>query len=94
VPEERDVTRIRAIADQVLTRARRDAAYLASLRANPVAILRAAGLNEADARTVGLDEWYLTGDGGRRGRTTATCRWTDGTVGCAASRCSYVPVTG
>jgi hypothetical protein len=89
--QDKELQQVRAIAESVLARASTDEAYLASLRADPVAVLAAAGLSDVDARQIGLDEWqYEEVSGFKAKECQMTCdRWT-----CKITICGYVPLTG
>jgi len=89
---------IRAAAEGVLERARHDAGYLASLRDDPVAVLRQAGLSDAGAQRIGLEEWgygddtegFLKPYGGP---PQPICKLTCDRYTCWASLCDSVPLT-
>jgi len=85
-----EIAQIRALTESVLERARNDEAYLEELRTDPVATLQAAGLDEVDAKQVGLDEFQFDEVSGfARAECKYTCdRWT-----CKITLCGYVPLT-
>lgn len=85
--DDQELTLIRATAESVLDRARNDEAFLTSLRNDPVAALAAAGLSDADAGQIGLDEWKL----GEDTEGFRPCTWTCDRWSCKASFCGNIP---
>lgn len=91
--DDQELAQVRATAESVLERARNDETYLASLREDPVAALQAAGLSEADASQIGLDEWQY-GEEDAAGFAKRDCRMTCDRWTCSLTLCGYVPITG
>jgi hypothetical protein len=89
--EDEELAQVRSIAESVLARAREDEGYLTSLREDPVAALQAAGLDEAAARSIGLDEWKY---GDEEVEGFAICKHTCDRYSCKLTVCGYVPFTG
>lgn len=84
---------LRSITDAVLRQATEDATYLAALKADPEAVLVAAGMPAGAARQVAQDE---LGDAdadtvGHRPRNGGPCNYTCDSITCIVTWCSAVP---
>lgn len=88
--EEASIDQIRTAAEGVLERARSDEGYRASVIADPVAALAAAGVPADAAEHIGIGEWAdANADAQGFMRGSGACdRWT-----CIISICPNIPYT-
>ena len=94
-PDDSELENIRATAEAILERARKDEAYKAELVQDPVATLVAAGLSDEAANKVGLDEWNYGDEPDTHGfmrRPRSGPMTCDGFT-CWVTWCGLVPAT-